>query len=870
MLPRLLLLAGLIGLTGISGTHAQEDLPTPRPVPTQEPPKKEEPKKPKEEPKKPKEEPKPKDEPKKEDTKSGTSVAPGSKFTPPKAGALKKYDDVVTKDFKTTPGVFAVHKFDERVLFEIPAEKLNKLIMLRAEVAKGSGGSSYNGAALGTKFVRFERKENKIFVIEAGFDKRSGTDTQAAVEASYVEPIIASFPVECEGKDRSAVISVSQVFMNDTLDLGARRGGSIDSEKSFLTDVKSFPLNIEVRAQLTLRGGGGGLVFGPNGPVLGGGGSSTRTTLIHYSLYLLPDEPMKGRYYDRRVGYFTEGYSDFSSKKTWVEDKQLIARYRLEKKDPSAELSEPVKPITFYLAPEIPAKFRDAMKKGVEDWKPAFEKAGFKNAIICKDPPTRAEDPNWDAEDARYSVIRWVAEPVANAMGPHVSDPRSGEVISSHIIFWHDILKIVHMWYFVECSAQDERARKFPFPDDLQNELIRYVVAHEVGHTLGLRHNHRASQAYSIEQLRDPKFLEKNGNVASIMSYGRYNYVAQPEDKIPVKDLIPKLAPYDFFAIEWGYKSIVGSSPDAELATLDEWASRQLKEPFLRFGGEDGQSSVDPTVLTENIGSDPVKATELGFKNIDRVLDYILASTTAKGEDFDTLQEAYTAVQTHRRNWMFAVLKQVGGVTEARTLGGRGEQYSRISKEKQKAAVKFIIDNGFTTSKKMMDPAILNNLQYSNVASGLMSFQRSLLTQLLSSGRLNRLLDAEVMEGEKAYAIAELVSDVQYGVWAELKSDAPKIDPLRRNLQRTFVDTLKAEFETPAPSGGLLTIGRRGNLVFDDGPSRNMELRAVARVALKDLLKQINDVLPKVKDATTKLHLQDLASDIELVFEKKK
>src|SRR5205807_5888577 len=284
------------------------------------------------------------------------------------------------------------------------------------------------------------------------------------------------------------------------------------------------------------------------------------------------EKPMQARHFDPRVGYFVESFERYDDPKTWMIQRQLITRFRLEKKDPSAEASEPVKPIVFYLSREIPEKWRPYLKKGVEDWNPAFEKAGFKNAVVCKDAPTKAEDPNWDPEDARYSVIRWVAEPTQNAMGPHVHDPRSGEIISAHIIFWHDVVKLAQMWYFVQCSAVDDKARKLPLADELTGKLLRYICCHEVGHTLGLRHNHRASQAYSVSQLRDPAFTAKYGSVASIMSYGRFNYVAQPGDN--VKNLIPVLGPYDNFAIEWGYKPITAAKTAAdEKATLDEWAA---------------------------------------------------------------------------------------------------------------------------------------------------------------------------------------------------------------------------------------------------------------------------------------------------------
>jgi hypothetical protein len=551
-------------------------------------------------------------------------------------------------------------------------------------------------------------------------------------------------------------------------------------------------------------------------------------------------------------------------------NKQFIARYKLEKKDPTAEVSEPVKPIVFYLAPEIPEQWRKYLKQGVEDWKPAFEKAGFKNAIVCKDAPTRAEDPNWDPEDARHSVIRWVAEPVMNAMGPHVHDPRSGEIISAHIIFWHDVVKLAQLWYFVQCSAVDDKARKLPLADELTGQLLRYICCHEVGHTIGLRHNHRASQAYSVSQLRDPAFTAKYGSVASIMSYGRFNYVTQPGDG--VKNLIPILGPYDFFAIEWGYKPIPAAKTAAdEKKTLDEWAAKQVSEPFLRFGGEDGPSTVDPTVLTENIGSDAVQATTMGLKNLDRLMDYLVAATTEKGEDYSLLEEVYKEVLGHRRNWFGAVAKQVGGVVEYRTLAGRnGETFVRVSKEKQKEAVKFLLDNAFSTPTKVLNPAVLNQFRYAGVANEVTGQQEGLLRSLLSSGRLSRLFDAEVLAADKAYTAVELVGDVQDGLFAELKAGAPKVDPLRRNLQRAYIELLKDEFDPPAAASPAAPTPapRRGGLVLDGG--RTSELRAVARVQLGRLEKQLAETLPKAKDPATVAHLEDSLAQVRKALDAKK
>ncbi len=794
-----------------------------------------------------------------------------------KAGDLKKYDDVITKDFTTQSGLFAVHRNEDKVYFEIPQDKLGRLFLWRAEVAKGPGGSSWGGSELGHAVVKFERRGNKIYVWKVSFDKRSdGKAVQAAVEAAATDSIIAVYTVECEGKDRAPVINVSDLFVNGLSDLPLSRaaggGGSVDSSRSYLSDLKAFPTNIEARSLLTFRGGGGGGGFGgPGGPVGGGalGASRSVSALVHQSIAILPEAPMTGRLFDPRVGYFTEEFTDYSNPRQWAVNKEYITRYRLEKKTPGDAPSEVVKPITFYLSKEIPEKWRPYLKKGVEDWAVTFEKAGFKNAIVCKDAPGRAEDPNWDPEDARYSVIRWVAEPVANAMGPHVHDPRSGEIISSHIIFWHDVVKLAQMWYFVQCSATDSRAHKLPLPDDLTGELMRYICCHEVGHTLGLRHNHRASQAYSISQLRDPKFASEYGSVGSIMSYGRYNYVAQPEDKIDVKSLIPKLAPYDYFAIEWGYKQIPGmKTAEDEKKTLDDWAAKQIENPFLRFGGEDGPSTVDPTVLTENIGSDPVQATACGLKNIDRTMDFLLAATTEKGEDYSLLEEVYGEILSHRARWFSAVSKQIGGVVEYRTLGGRGgETFVRVSKDKQKEAVKFLIDNAFTTPTKLLNPGIVNQFKFTGAAAAVTGQQRQILAGLLSSSRMARLFDAEVLLADKAYTPVELVDDLQAGIFSELKAAEPKIDPIRRQLQRNYIDILKGEF-TPASGGGDFSptpAPRRGG-GLGGGGGQVSELRAVARVALGKLEKEIATAKGKAKDVATVGHLADLESEIKSIL----
>jgi hypothetical protein len=787
----------------------------------------------------------------------------------------KKYDDVITKNAKTFPGVFTVHRIEDKIYFEIPTDGFDRLMLWQAEVVKGPAGVSWGGQAIGRNYLRWERRGNKVYLWQASFAKRGdGKAIQSAVDSANLGTIILSFNVEAEGKDRSTVINATPLYLSDVVDLsvkGAVGGGagavSVDDSRSYLEEIKAFPTNIEARSLLTFRGGGaGGSLLGrlPVAAAPGGAGRS-HSALIHYSLVALPEQPMTGRFFDPRVGYFTESFENYASPTTWMDRQQYIARFRLEKKDPTAEVSEPIKPIVFYVSREVPEKWRPYLLKGIEDWKPAFEKAGFKNAIIAKEAPDPRQDPTWDPEDARYSVIRWVAEPVQNAMGPHVHDPRSGEVISAHIIFWHDILKMTQVWYFVQCSAQDPRARKLPLPEEVTGELMRYVTAHEVGHTLGLRHNHRASSAYSVAQLRDPKFTEKHGTVGSIMAYGRFNYVCQPEDK--VKQLIPLIGPYDDFAISWGYKPVAGAkTAETERATLDKWAARQLEEPWLRFGGEDGPAMVDPTVKTENISDDSLLATELGLKNVDRVLEHLVAATTTQGEDFSLLEETYKAILTHRRNWFNAVALNVGGVMESRTLGGRGtESFSRVPKERQREAVRFLLNHALTTPSKLLDPAIVNRFKYNGVAAEVTGQQSALLRSLLGGSRLRRLADAEVLLGDQAYTATELVNDVQDGVWQELHGQAIKIDPLRRSLQRTYLEILKNEL-APAKEDA-----RPQPLAGDDsGSASGTDFKAIAREAVALLKQRIEANVPRAGDSITRIHLKECGREIDVMLSDKK
>ncbi|MBM3762933.1 MAG: DUF5117 domain-containing protein [Acidobacteria bacterium] len=702
---------------------------------------------------------------------------------------------------------------------------------------------------------------------------------------SNFQPILRAFNIEAEGKDKTAVIDVTAMFSADIPELSAvsllaglrlPTAPPADPTRSFIDEIKAFPENIEVRSTLTWNFGAPPLPpTSPNAPpsAVIPGNLRSLSVMVHYSMVLLPEKPMMGRFSDPRVGYFVQPFEEYANEENRVEQKGFITRFRLEKKNPNAAVSEPVKPIVFYVSREVPDVWRPFIKKGIEDWNVAFEQAGFKNAIIAKDAPTKEEDPNWDAEDVRYSVVRWAALPVENAMGPHVHDPRSGEIISAHLILWHDVLKLSQGWYFAMCSAQNDAARKLPFDKALMGEILLYIASHEVGHTIGLRHNHKASSAYSIAQLRDPEFTKTHGSVGSIMAYGRFNYVAQPEDN--VRSLIPIIAEYDKFAVEWGYKPVTGAKkPEDETKMLDEIAARQMTNPFLRFGGEDGPAMVDPTVKTENIGDDPVKATELGFKNLERVINgWLVKATTKPGEDFDVLKETFNDIWGLRRLWYGSVVRMVGGVVESRTLVGRGgDQFARVPKAKQKEAVKFLNEQVFMPPTNLIKPELLNQFQYFGAADVIINQQKSALESLLTPMRFKLLTDGEAMDAKNAYTLREFMADVQGGVFSEVSKPGASVDIYRRALQRNYLEHVKSLLNRPvvtaSPFGGG---GRSSELAaMMTAGWQQTDFRATVRTMLEQLSSRLAAAAVTAKDAATASHLKDCRKEIEMILDPKK
>jgi hypothetical protein len=807
------------------------------------------------------------------------AVAPGAAFAqeptggqePPAGGGgrggrapepeIRPYERVITKDARTDEGIFSVHRIKDRVYYEIPKDKLGREFLWVSQIAKTTLGAGYGGQSAGNRVVRWERRGDRILLRAVSYDVIAdpATPIAKAVGAANHDPIVMAFNIEALGKDDAAVIDVTRLFTSDVTEFSGRtRVGArtFDASRSFVERAVSFPENIEVEATHTYNNpppepGAGGR-GGPPAPTPGGGRGvqtlrpGSHSVVMHYSMVLLPEKPMQPRLFDERVGYFSTAKIDYGKDEHRAPQRRYITRWRLEKKDPNAAVSEPVKPIVYYIDPATPAKWVPYLKKGVESWQPAFEIAGFKNAVIAKDAPKPEEDPDWSPEDARYSVIRWLPSTIENASGPHIHDPRSGEILETDIQFYHNVMNLSRNWYFVQVGPLDPRAKTLPLPDDLMGRLIEYVAAHEVGHTLGFQHNMKASSMYPLARVRDAKWVKENGHTPTLMDYSRFNYVAQPEDKIAADDLVPKIGPYDKWATMWGYKPIPGAaSAEAEKKTLDEWARQQDATPWLRFSTE-GSAGSDPGELTEAVGDeDAVLATTLGMKNLERVAAMLVPATTTKpGEPFSDLEEVYGRLLGQWALEMNHVAAIVGGYnSQQKHIGQTGVRFKLIPRAKQEAAVRFLVDNAFKAPRWALNPEILRRIEPVGVLDRIEASQTRVLNSLLGSPRVLRLVEQEALDGAAAYAPLDFLADVRRGVWSEVyAAGTAPIDAYRRNLQRTYVETLSSR--------------------VNGAQAQSDDARAFFRGELRTLDRDLEIALSRQLDRATTLHIQDVRTQI--------
>lgn len=801
----------------------------------------------------------------------GSSQSAQQTSTPPPGGGdaaggkkgPKPYDKVITKEAVSDSGLFIVHRIDDKVFYEIPKQELNRELLFVSRLAK-TPRIGYGGEENTTQVIRWERKFDKIMLRTVSYENVAADSLpiSRAVKASNFDEVIKAFPIQAFGKDSSTVvIDVTDLY---TTDVGIMTPGRelrqefkismMDRERSYVEYARSFPTNIEVENVITFNAD-----QSPQNPQ-----SRTVSFTMHHSMVRLPEKPMTPRLADPRVGFFSLYQTDYGRPETEALTRQYILRWRLEPKDTAAflrgELVEPIKPITYYVDPATPVQWRPWLKRGVEAWNVAFEAAGFRNAIRCIDPPTPQEDPEWSPEDARYSVIRYYPSDIENAYGPNIHDPRTGEIIESDIGWFHNIMKLLTSWYFTQ-AVSDPRARKLPYPDDLMGELVSFVATHEVGHTLGLPHNMKASNSYPVDSLRSSTFTRLYNTAPSIMDYARFNYIAQPGDNV---NTMPGIGPYDKHSIRWGYRPIIGATTsDAETDTLHKWARAAETDKMLRFGAQQWLT-MDPTSQMEDLGDDAIKAGTYGVANLKRIMGYLYDATYQEGKNFRQLDELYSDVLGQWRREMGHVASIPGGVEiERKVFGVAGPQFTPLTKERQKAAIAFLNEQVFTTPTWLLDDRVLGVIAPNGGIQQLADIQTSLMRSTMSNDKLIRLVDQQARLGSQAYSVSELFTDLETMLFKEVASRGP-VDFYRRNLQRSFVQSLiaKAEKPAPAPAGDAFAAFFRGPDVY------NSDVRALSRAQLSGLLKKLKAA--SSSDASTKAHFADLALQIETALDVKK
>ncbi|EAQ42292.1 MULTISPECIES: zinc-dependent metalloprotease [unclassified Polaribacter] len=786
----------------------------------------------------------------------------------PKKGAIQPYSKVVTKDMKTDEGLFHVHSKDNTFLFEIPDSLMEREMLMVTRIAKTASGIGFGGGKANTQVLRWQRKDKKVLLRVVSHNVVADTilPVHEAVVNSNFEPILYTFPIKAFNKDTTGVvIDATKLLTEDIKPLGfpqfyrtRYRVTRLDKSRSYTERVSSYPQNIEFRHVKTY--------FASRPPSNGSVGSISLE--MSNSMILLPKVPMKRRYFDERVGWFARGQTDYGLADQKSKTVQYLDRWRLEVKDEDiekfkrGELVEPKKQIVYYVDRATPKEWVPYIKQGIEDWQVAFEAAGFKNAIIAKDPPSKEEDPDWSPEDVRYSVVRYLASPIPNANGPHVSDPRSGEILESDINWYHNVMTLLHNWYFIQTAAINEEARSNSFKTEIMGRLVQFVSSHEVGHTLGLPHNMGSSVAYPVDSLRSSTFTDKYGTAPSIMDYARFNYVAQPEDKGVA--LMPNIGVYDKYAISWGYRPILDKDAKAEKETLDAWIMKHAGDPMYRFGHQQAGGVVDPSSQTEDLGDNAMKASMYGIKNLKRILPNLEKWTSEKGENYDELSTMYGQLLGQFNRYMGHVSANVGGVYEYyKTSDQEGAVYTHVDKATQKEALDFVIDNLFETPTWMLDENIFSKIEFSGAVERVRGLQARTLNNILDAGRMARMIENETLNGSKAYTLVNMMSDLRKGVWTELYNGA-SIDTYRRNLQRAHLDRLnfllnEAKNQRGFNSGYLKRSGININ---------QSDVKSVARGELKRIQRDARAAASR-GNTLRRYHLQDVVDRIDMILDPK-
>ena len=799
----------------------------------------------------------------------------------PKPGP-KPYKEVITSKAITSQGFFKTLKVDDKYYFEIEPKLLGRDILALNRISKSSiesvkGFYGYAGDQIAENVIRFEKgPNNKVFLkrISYSVNPDSTKPMYKSVMNSNIQPISMAFDIKSiDSVSGSIVIDMTDNISGDNevfgFDYGRKssfQAGALQPDKSYISSVRSYPTNIEVTSVKTYGKSAGAPIPGipPGLP-----SQATITLELNCSLLLLPEKPMRPRYKDNRVGYFGIGYTDFDKNPQGVKEIGMIARWRLEPKPEDmekykrGELVEPQKQIVFYIDPNTPEKWVPYLIDGVNDWNVAFETAGFKNAIVGKRAPTKAEDSTWTMEDARHSGIIYKPSAVENAYGPSTVDPRSGEILESHVGWFHNVMKLLHDWYMVQAAAIDPRARKMEYDTDLMGQLIRFVSSHEIGHTLGFPHNFGSSSGVPVENLRNKAWVEANGHTPSIMDYARFNYVAQPEDNITAAGIYPRIGEYDKWATEWGYRVILeAKTAEEEVPILDKWIEAKANDKRYYFGRQ-GQPD-DPRDQSEAIGDNAMKASTYGIKNLQRILPNLATWTKEPNESYESLTEMYAQVTGQFRRYIGHVTYHFGGVYETFKKNSQaGSVYEFVSKETQKEAFDFLNKQVFTTPTWLMNKDVQTKTN-NNIGVTILSLQESALNRLLSTTTMNKMVTAESSIGSTAYTVNDLLGDLKQSVFTELTS-RKAIDFYRRNLQKSYVERL-GSLLNPAPVQGIQSFGFGGTPSLD---VKKSDILSYLKGHSKELKASIDAVSGTALDKSTKYHLQDLSDRLKKILDPK-
>jgi len=773
----------------------------------------------------------------------------------------KTYSEIIDDSFKTDNGLFKVHQKDQIFYYEIPRELLDQEMLMVTRIAKTSNGIGYGGQKINSQVLRWQLKKDMILLRIVSYENiaNDSLPIYESVRNSNFEPILSSFEIKTVNpEDSSIVIDVTSLFSTDIKALGFpqyRRKGlkitSLDKKRSFIESIKSFPINIEVRNVLTY--------ISSEPPSQRN--SQTISLEINNSMLLLPKEKMEPRFLDRRVGYFSQTQTDYGLDEQKAKSTSYIRRWKLIPKDIEAynrgELVEPVKQIVYYIDPATPEKWRKYLKQGVEDWQIAFEAAGFKNAIICKYPPSKQEDPDWSPEDARYSVIRYYASDIQNAYGPHTADPRTGEILESDIGWYHNVMNLLRNWYLIQTAAVNEMSRSVKFKDEVMGELIRFVSAHEVGHTIGLPHNMGSSYSYPVDSLRSPTFTSNHGVAPSIMDYARFNYVAQPEDG--VKNFYPKVGTYDIWSVKWGYTYFSDEDKNSEKKILNDWIKNNADDYNYWFGYSNG---IDPRSQTESIGSDNMDASYYGLLNLKRIVPNLIDWSYEEGKNYEDLKELYMNVNNQFRRYIGHVTTNIGGIYEdLKSNDQEGSVYNHVPKNVQKKAIYFLNEHVFSSLDWLVDKNVLNKIENIGAQERIRVIQNYALNRVFDYSRLSRMIENKLINGNLSYSIQEMILDINKGIWGDLSNTNP-IELYKRNLQKSYINIFIDMMENEKTQSNYYK--RFGaNIKFSES-----DIRPIILGELKDLQEKFNIKSKKTKDKETRNHLQYLKMMIDKVINK--